>query len=64
MNKYKKFSRKAQAANKKLHACERKIPFNTEQEAYQKGMRIYCCPHCGKFHRATEISKIIAKAKS
>lgn len=59
MNKYKRESRQAQAAARKLRACESKVAYDTEQEAYQKGQTVYHCRYCGKWHRSGSFTKLV-----
>lgn len=63
MNKYKSESRKARKANARLHACERKVAYDTAEAAYQKGQESYRCKYCGKWHRSGSFSKLLSKVK-
>ena len=35
------------------NTCEKKIGYDSKEEAYQKGMKCYQCPFCGRWHRAS-----------
>jgi IS30 family transposase len=54
MNKYRKFARQAKKAYKKHRTCDRKACFTTEEDAAkQAGMKVYLCPYCDSWHRAS-----------
>lgn len=53
-NKYKAESRQAQRRRAVVSQCWRKRPYLTEALAECKGVNVYKCPHCGKFHRASK----------
>jgi len=36
-----------------MRGCVNKKPFDTPDDAYQKGMNIYKCKYCGKYHRSS-----------
>jgi len=36
-----------------FRACLQKKRYDTEKDAASKNCRVYHCPYCGKFHRAT-----------
>lgn len=59
MNKYKEESKKAQAAARRLRACESKRAYDTEEEAYQKGQTTYRCRYCGKWHRSGSFTTLV-----
>jgi len=59
MNKYKQFSRQAAKAYRKHRACDRKVGFDSEEEAAQKGMTTYRCGYCHKWHRASITWKVV-----
>jgi hypothetical protein len=35
-----------------LRACLRKVAYEAQEAAFQKGMDVYLCHHCYKWHRA------------
>lgn len=43
-----------QAAWRKYYMCLAKRRYETKTEALAKNVKVYRCPHCGKFHRATK----------
>lgn len=63
MNKYKAQSRKAQKVRKLNAMCINKRRFETEAEAYQKGQRVYKCPHCGGWHRSGKFAELVSVCK-
>jgi len=54
MNKYKKLANQIRKQKTKDKMCTNKRKFNTPEEASQKGMNTYECPHCGKWHRTSD----------
>ena len=65
MNKYKAESKKAQQERKYQRACGRKKPFATEADALaQKGMDVYLCRFCNKWHRTKVIPDYIRKKRN
>jgi len=62
-NKYKDFSKQAQAELKKFNMCSKKKAYNTEEEAYHEKQRAYLCPHCEKWHRTYTFRKMVDKTK-
>jgi len=63
MNKYKKQSGLARMFRKIAKMCLNKKAFETEEEAFQSGQRIYKCKHCGKWHRSGQLATFIAEIK-
>lgn len=63
MNKYKHLSKKAQQLRSKMKMCLTKRSYETKEEAYQKGQRIYQCKHCGKWHRSGQFAKFLSDLK-
>lgn len=57
-NKYKGMSQVA--AYRRWRACDRKVAYNTEEEAFQKGQAVYRCRYCGKFHRSGSLATLVA----
>jgi hypothetical protein len=60
-NKYKKHSqvRASRAVAKEVTTCKSKRAWDTAEEAAQKGMKVYQCQYCNKFHRASEVSSTL-----
>lgn len=63
MNKYKDKSRLARLLRKIAKMCLNKKAFETEEEAFQQGQRIYQCKHCGKWHRSGQMATFIAELR-
>lgn len=61
MNKYKKESKKSQKEIKKRRMCLEKKKYKTEEEAFQKGQRVYLCKYCNHWHRSGSLSRLISK---
>lgn len=47
----------ASEGRRRMRQCVRKVKFETREAAWQKGMNVYKCPHCGMFHRASVTAK-------
>jgi hypothetical protein len=43
--------------------CERKVAFDTKEEAAATNQQVYLCPYCGKYHRSAKFQKFVAKLK-
>ena len=63
MNKYKNFSNKAKKERRKTKMCDRKVSYETPEEAYQKGQEYYLCPYCKKYHRSGKFAKLLATVR-
>lgn len=64
MNRYKELSKQAQKLRSKLKMCVSKKSYETKQLAYQKGQRVYQCPHCGKWHRSGQFARFVKQLQS
>lgn len=63
MDKYKSLRRKAKKERIKKRMCTDKVAYGSTEEAFQKGQRVYECPHCKMFHRSGKIAQLIAEVK-
>ena len=59
MNKYRKQSRVAQRRRKREKMCDRKVAFNTREDAMIKGADVYKCQHCGRWHRTAAFHTLV-----
>jgi len=53
---------RSEAMNNAFHiwkACLRKQQFPTREAAFQKGMEVYRCKHCSKWHRTSGVTKFV-----
>jgi len=57
-NKYAAESRQAQERMRSFLMCGRKLRFDTEAAAITEGMRVYQCPYCDGWHRATSRKRV------
>jgi hypothetical protein len=55
-NKYADKAKTARAARRRHNHCTRKVAYETEGDAYQKGQVTYQCRYCGKFHRSGSLA--------
>lgn len=62
-NKYKHFARKAQEERRRERMCGRKTAYESRAAAETKGQEVYECPYCGKWHRTSKVSRLVAKLK-
>jgi hypothetical protein len=64
MNKYAEQSRQAQWELKRRRRCLRKKVFDTEEEAAAcPGQTPYLCEFCGKWHRTSQVVKLVRKCR-
>ena len=66
-NKYKEFSQvgTTRAMLKRLHACEQKAVYDTEEMARLGWSQVvYCCCYCGKWHRASNVPRRVLQKPS
>ena len=62
-NKYAAQAQEARELRTQEKACSRKKRYPTEKAAFQKGQRIYECPHCGGWHRSGAFAKFVSKLR-
>jgi len=60
MNKYLDISRKLKTKRKVERMCVLKKRYDTNEQAFQKGQRVYRCPHCKGWHRSGELSELVS----
>jgi hypothetical protein len=58
MNKYRKEAKAARKRVRELIMCGRKRRYPSETKARQKGMKVYHCPYCDGWHRATPMERL------
>lgn len=67
-NRYAHLHKEAQLKRRAEKMCRQKRSFATEEEAFQKGQRIYQCPLCGNWHRSGQqaafINQTVRKAST
>ena len=51
VNKYRQFSKANAAARRRDKMCGQKRAYATAEDAYQKGVNVYECPYCHRWHR-------------
>jgi aspartate carbamoyltransferase regulatory subunit len=62
-DKYRNIKKKIHKAKSKHKMCLDKSQFDTKEQAYQKGMTAYKCKYCGKYHRTSEIKRLLSYLK-
>jgi len=64
MNKYADQSEQAQMELRRRRSCQRKKAFDTEEEAAAyPGQTPYLCRFCGKWHRTSQLVKLVKKVR-
>jgi len=64
MDKYKDQKEQIHEQIRREKMCLNKLTFNTKEEAFLKGQRVYKCKFCEKWHRSGQQAKFIAELKS
>lgn len=63
MNKYKQQAQELRKARIEKRMCLDKKAFDTKESAFQKGSLVYQCKFCKKWHRSSQIGKLIKYLK-
>jgi hypothetical protein len=61
LNKYEAEATETRKQRKLRRMCLDKRAYKTKEAAYQKGMKVYLCPHCRKWHRASLVENYVRK---
>ncbi len=59
MNKYLKLARRQHEERRQKRMCMDKKAFNIREAATHKSQGVYACPYCGKWHRSTQLARLV-----